>query len=290
MAEYRAGLALVANVHGGPRDLGTVQALWAGVGQLHIDANRIDEAVNASAQALAAAEAAYAQAPGDLNVSRNLSLALKINGGLAQRRGLADAALAQFYKARDLDLARTQRQPERSLWKLDLSFSYGSIATALAAKDQPLEAMETYREAMRLREQAARIDPADDFIASALARGYGRMAEFLAGTSGVDSVLESLESQLRVLRQRVDAHPDRSNLWLEYGTGAFSAARLGITVLESHPGYSRRAAARVEAMIEELGARRAQWALTHTGSLAEDDAALAALTTRAQALMSAAGQ
>jgi tetratricopeptide (TPR) repeat protein len=278
MARFRAGLALVAGAPVEVGDFAIVQLLWAGIGDLHIGANRLDEAVHASQEAVAAAQAAYALAPGDL------SLALKSDGALLEHRGLPDAALAQHYKARDLDLARIQSQPERTIWKLDLSFSYGSIATDLVAKGALREAVETYREAMRLREQAAKADPADDFVVSSLARGHARMAGLLAKVSDVEGVLGSLESQLRVLRQRLDAHPERSRVWEDYGAGAFSAVRLAADVLESHPRHTQRAARRVEAMLEELRVRRTQWTASHAGSLAEDDAAFAALSKRTHAL------
>jgi prephenate dehydratase len=60
--------------------------------------------------------------------------------------------------------------------------------------------------------------------------------------------------------------------------------RLAADVLESHPRHTQRAARRVEAMLEELRVRRTQWTASHAGSLAEDDAAFAALSKRTHAL------
>ena len=99
-----------------------------------------------------------------------------------------------------------------------------------------------------------------------------------------DGVLASLESQLQVLRRRLDAHPERSNLWFEYGSGALAAARLGATVLESQRRHSHTAVRRVHAMPDDLDLRRRQWAASHDGWLAEDDAALAALAARIHGL------
>ena len=280
VARFRAGLALVENPPNDVRAFGVVQSLWAELGQAHINANRFEEASHASHEAVAAAERAYALAPQDLHVSRNLSLALKTKGALLERGGSPDAALVEYNKARDLDLARVQRDPMRSLWKVDLSFSYGSIATALVKKGELNEAIVTYEKAVALREEAAKAEPDDDFIALSLARGHRRLAEFHARVPDIDGVLTSLESQLRVLSRRLDAHPDRPNLWQDYGQAAFAAVRLAADVLGSDRGHPPSATERVRSMLTDLRARRGQWAATHPSPLAEDDAAFAALTAR----------
>jgi non-specific serine/threonine protein kinase/serine/threonine-protein kinase len=280
LARFRAGLALVENPPDDVRAFGVVQSLWSAVGQAHINASRFEEATHAAHEAVAAAQRAYALAPQDLHVSRNLSLALKSKGALLERGGSPDAALVDYGQARDLDLARVHRDPAGSLWKLDLSFSYGSIATALARKGELNEAIAIYREAVALREQAANAEPDDDFMAWSLARGYRRMAEFQAGVPDINDVLTSLESQLRVLSRRLDAHPDRPNLWQEYALAAFGAVRLAADVLPTHRGHPSSAAVRVRTMLANLRARRGQWAATHPTPLAEDDAAFAALTAR----------
>jgi tetratricopeptide (TPR) repeat protein/tRNA A-37 threonylcarbamoyl transferase component Bud32 len=279
VARLRAGLALVENQPADARQNGVVQDLWALLSETHIFANRLEEATRASHEAVTAAERAYALAPEDLHISRNLSLALKSNGALLEYRGVPDAALVEYGKARELDLARVRRDPGRSLWKLDLSFAYGSIGTARAKKGELQEAIATYREAVALREQAAKAEPDDDFIALSLARGHRRMAEFQSRVPDIEGVFTSLESQLAVLRRRLDAHPDRPNLWQDYGQAAFGAVRLAADVLQSHRGHPS-SADRVRTMLADLRTRRAQWAATHPGFLAEDDAAFAALTAR----------
>ena len=280
LARYRAGLALVDSPPADARLLGIVQALWSEVGNLHVAANRFGDAEQASREAVAVAQAAYALAPQDLSVSRNLSLALKTKGALLVHRGSPDAGLVEFEKARDLDLMRIERQPERGLWKLDLSFAYESIASALEPKGEPQRALDASREAVRLRQQAVDADPEDEFASSALARGHASVAQRLAKVPDIDGVLASLEAQLQVLRGRLDAHPERANLWLEYGAGAFAAVQLGVNLLESHPGRPQAAVSRVRAMVEDLRVRRAP----NGAPLVDNDAALTALTARVHAL------
>ena len=285
MARFRAGLDLVADPPANARFLATVQALWAETGEAHRSAGRLDDAVHAAREAAAAAHAAYALAPQELSASRNLSLALKTTGSILERQRSFEAALVEFGKARDLDLERIRRQPARGLWKLDLSFSYGSIATTYASMGEIAKAVEIYRDALELRGQALEADPADDFASQALARGYGRMAQLLVDVPDTTGVLHYLQLQLELLRRRVDAHPDRQHLWHEYGLGAFAAVRLAAEVLESpqvrpSPGARRQ----VLAMLDDLRSRRAQWASTNSGYLVEDDAALAVLAERVHRL------
>jgi tetratricopeptide (TPR) repeat protein len=285
MARFRAGLRLADNPPADAKFLAIVQALWAETGEVHRSAGRLDDAVHSAREAAAAAHAAYALAPGELSASRNLSLALKTTGSILERQGSFDAALVEYGKARDLDLERVRRQPARGLWKIDLSFSYGSIAGTYAAKGELGKAVEIYRDAVDLREQALKADPADDFAAQTLARGYGRMAQLLAKVPDKDGVLRSLQLQLGLLRRRVDAHPDRQHLWHEYGLGAFAAVRLAADVLESPRVRPTDAARReVQGMLDDLRSRRAQWASTNAGYLVEDDAAVAALAERVHRL------
>jgi len=285
-AWYLRAVPLVKDPPADVRALGTVQSLWAELGQLHITSGRYEEAMQASQQATAAAQAAYKLAPDNLNVSRNLSLALKERGGLLERDGKTAAAIGEYTKALELDRARVARDP-RSLWKLDLSFSLASIGWARANTDDLAGGLATYRDAVRLREVAAAQDPDDDFLKTALARGYGRLAQLLTKAHDTPGMISSLDQQLDVLRRRVAAHPERPNVWYEYATAAFAAIRMTAAVVEqggvAAPPATRRA---LDNMVEDLRGRRDEWRVAHRDvPLGEDDRAFGELSARVKKLM-----
>ena len=146
--------------------------------------------------------------------------------------------------------------------------------------------MATYREVVRVREVAAAQDPDDDFVKTALARGYGRLAQLLTKAHDTPGMIASLEQQLDVLRRRVTAHPERANVWYEYATAAFAAIRMTADALErggaAAPPATRRA---LHNMIEDLRGRRIDWRTGHRDvPLGEDDRAFSELSARVRKL------
>jgi tetratricopeptide (TPR) repeat protein len=286
-AWYLRAVPLVKDPPADARTLGIVQALWAELGQVQITSDLYDDALQSSREASAAAEAAYKLAPHDLSVSRNLSLALKTSGSLLARRRQFAEAIAQYTKALELDRARVARD-DRPLWKLDLSFSLASIGGARADAGDLAGGLTIYREALRLRELAAKQDPDDDFMKTSLARGYGRLAQLLTRAQDADGVIAALEQQLDVLRGRITAHPERPNVWHEYASAAFSAIRMTAEVLEPRDGAAPSAARRaLRTMLEDLRVRRDAWRAANRDAwpLGEDDNAFSDLSARVKKLM-----
>jgi len=141
---------------------------------------------------------------------------------------------------------------------------------------------------VRLREVAAAQNPDDDFVKTALARGYGRLAQLLTRAHDTPGMISSLEQQLDVLRRRVAAHPERPNVWHEYAEAAFAAIRTTADALEgggaAAPPAARRA---LHNMVEDLRGRRSDWRTSHPDvALGEDDRAFSELTIRVRKLTS----
>ena len=98
-----------------------------------------------------AAEEAFGQTPDNLDASRNLSLAYKRTGALLETMRRVPEAMTLYEKALDLDRRRVAIDPARSIWRLDLSFSYGSLGAAVMNTDP-----ETALGALRGSGEAAR--------------------------------------------------------------------------------------------------------------------------------------
>jgi tetratricopeptide (TPR) repeat protein len=122
------------------------------------------------------------------------------------------------------------------LWRLDLSFSYGAIGSALAQKGQIERALERYQEAVELRREVVDADPNDDFAKTALARGHERVALMLGRLGKIDAAFAAEEAKIAVLAERRAAHPDREAAWNDETTAIFSAARRSLDLLESRQG------------------------------------------------------
>ena len=154
--------------------------------------------------------------------------------------GRPEDALGFYERAAALDRSRVERDPARGLWRLDLSFAYAAIGSALAAQGDVAHALERYRQAVALRQSVVAADPRDDFATTALARGHERVAVLLGRMGDVDGALSAEEARIAVLAERRAAHRDRDAVWTDEAIATFSAANRSLDLLESR----RRSTAR----------------------------------------------
>ena len=226
------------------------------------------------------------QAPMNLDASRNLALAYKTLGATLELLNRRPEALPLYAKALDLDQRRVAADPARQLWRLDLSFSYGAIGAALYAQDDFEGARLQYERAVALREQVVRQDPSEDFAKLALARGYDRMVMIWAALKHADTALDFSARARKIYRDRLEAHPERPNVWRDFSRAEMSDIE-GLTELApKFPPAGRRLIARgVGAMLDELQELKDRWARDkHAGELPPSAEDLHAQRARVAAL------
>jgi non-specific serine/threonine protein kinase/serine/threonine-protein kinase len=251
------------------------QSVWTIVAQQHIHARDYAGAKAAYSQVRDAAEEVVRLRPASLNADRNLSLAYKQLGAVLEMLNARPEAMQLYEKALELDRRRVAAEPARSLWRLDLSFAYGAIGAALMATGDLPGALARYEEAVRLRRNVVAEDPAEDFAKVSLARGYDRLAIIRGRMGEVAASFDYTRQRISVYRDRLDAHPERENVWREYAQAAFSAAGACLDLLESPgtpPRIARARAADVAAILDQLTATRERWTREkHAGALPPSD-------------------
>jgi tetratricopeptide (TPR) repeat protein len=207
-----------------------------------------------------AAEAAWRIAPQDLNVSRNLSLACKQLGAVLHRLQSRTEARTLFDQALALDRARVERDPAKGLWRLDVSFSLGSIGALLQGDGDLDGAFAHYQQAVDLRRAVVASEPKDEFARLSLARGYHRLAGIDAERGRVAESLEWHDRRVQLYRAHLDAHPERDSAWRDYAQAAVGSLTASLDMLEAKPPGARRAhLAQISAMLQTLVATRARW-------------------------------
>ena len=250
-----------------PRVQATAASLWFSIANDQETAKDFERALGSILNMTRAAEAWLALAPESPDASRTLSLAYKKAGTEQVMLHRADDALASYEKAAALDRSRVERQPSRGLWRMDLSFAYGGIGSALEAQGQTERALAQYRQAVELRRTVVAGDPDDDFAQTALARGHERVALLLGRLGDIDGALAAEEARIAVLAARRSAHPDRAAAWNDEASATFAAARRSLELLESRSGTIERAQARhVCAMFDRVAALQAEWVRGNRGA------------------------
>lgn len=263
------------------RALTVRQTLWTAIAQQQLNRRDYAAAKASYAQVRDAGEEGLRLSPGNLDASRNLSLAYKQLGATMEMVKEAPAALALYEKALDLDQRRVAAEPSRPIWRLDLSFAHGAMGAALLAQGDLAGARGRYEEAVALREQVVRDDPGDDFARLSLARGYERLATVRARLGDAEASIGYSRKRVQVYRDRLDAHPERDNVWKDYTQAAFSAAQSGAALLAADsttPPQRGTLKPQVAALLDRVVAARDEWTRTQrSGSLPPDDAAIAGL-------------
>jgi tetratricopeptide (TPR) repeat protein len=103
---------------------------------------------------------------------RNLALTNKYMGSIWQQRGEPEKALQYFQKSLEIDLENAKNSPNDVSAQLDLSFTYGSVASASRDLKNFPAALENYQNAVEIRASVFNADSKNVFAENALARGY----------------------------------------------------------------------------------------------------------------------
>ncbi len=237
--------------------------VWHAIGRLELDGKQYANAKVSFENEVAAAEAAIKLSPDSATAIRNLSLAQQQLGTTLEMLGRVDDAIACYRRALALDQERVQRLGGTADARLDLSFSYGAVGTALLTKGDVAGAREHYRQAIELRQAVLLEDPENDWARKGLALGAQRMA-FVQGRGGdLEDAVQWLERGLEIFRQRAAAHPERDRPWVDLATAIFESATEGVLWLEAPavpPGTRLRVARQLDGLLEDLAQLRARWA------------------------------
>jgi non-specific serine/threonine protein kinase/serine/threonine-protein kinase len=280
--------AVRAEGHVTIRVLSVTNVVWTAISEEQRDRKDLAGAEASLRKATEASEAAFRLEPTNPSLSRNLSLNHKTLGAVIQNMGRFDEALALYDKAMVLDTERVTRQPQHPFWKLDLSFTYGSIASVLANKSDR-RALEYADKAVALREEAVALDPDEDFAKGALARGYDRQGNLRAWLGNLPGAIDAQMKRIAIYDKRLEEHPDRENFLREYNTIAFDAASTSMGYLEktgSAAALRRQAAQRIDTVLAKVRRIRSQWiADKRAGTIGPSQDDLDRAIARCQTLM-----
>ncbi|MGH9408351.1 MAG: hypothetical protein ACRD1V_02735, partial [Vicinamibacterales bacterium] len=270
-----------------PQALAARESLWSNVADRQIRRRDFEGARASQQEFLNAAQEQFRRAPStEFDASRNLSLAYKYLGGTLEMLNRRPESLALYAKALDLDQRRVAEDPKAPVWRLDLSFSYGAIGAALQAQHDFEGARAQYEKAVALREAVVREDPNEDFAKAALGRGYDRLASIGAQAGHPTVALEYSAKGRQTYRDRLQAHPERDNVWREFAEAALDDID-GLLVLASNTSRAARrpVVVRVDALLDELQENQEQWTRgKHAGELPPSAAQLSAARARVASL------
>jgi tetratricopeptide (TPR) repeat protein len=175
-------------------------------------------------------------------------------------------ALSLYQKAVALDRGRVAREPDRGVWRLDLSFGLASIGGLLSSQGDLQGARENYLQAVELRQAVVAAEPEDVFAASSLARGYERIAAVTGRMGRVGEAIGWHRQRADLFGARALAHPERDTLWRDYASALVDAVSFALTLLESAatPYPARKEAIpHVQRMLDSLGATISRWSHEH---------------------------
>ena len=269
-----------------PAAIGIRQLVWDNTANLQIDQRDYAGASVSRQRFVEAAEELMRQTPMSPDASRNLALAYKTLGATLEMLKRRPEAVALYGKALDLDQRRVAADPSNRLWRLDLSFSYGSIGAALYAQDDVQGARAQYEKAVALREQVATEDPTEDFAKTSLARGDDRLSMIWARLGRADTALDYSARARTIYRARLDAHPERDYVWRELVNAELANIDDLLELAPNSPAGGRRQIAhRAGATLDDFENLKLQWARgKHRGELPPSDDQLRALRARLAAL------
>ena len=236
--------------------------VWGAISNDQVATKDFVAAEASKRKSLTATEAALRLEPRDLDVSRNVSLDYKTLGAIIQTMGRHDEALPLYEKAMALDADRVAREPSRAIWKLDLSFAFGSMAGVLAAKREQREALAYADKAVALREEAVALEPDEDFAKGALSRGYERQAALRAVLGDVPGAVDAQMRRVAVYDRRLRDHPNREHFIREYLFVTSAAADASLGYLEKgrvSRDFRRSAARRIEGVLMSMSRLHRKW-------------------------------
>ncbi len=148
------------------------RALW-NIASLKTTQNSFDESLENYQKAVEIyKQLAIDDAPNTKNHLRNVALTYKSMGSIFQVRGENEKALQYFQNSLAIDLENAGNNPNDVSAALDLSFTYGSVASALRDAKDFQKAKENHQKAIEIRAKIFNADNKNAFAENALARGF----------------------------------------------------------------------------------------------------------------------
>jgi len=247
------------------------ELVWSAVANRQIDAKDYAGALGSRQLYLEAAEEAVRGRSEDPSENRNLSLAYKQMGALLQFIKRYSEALPFYQKALALDQSRLTQHPDRPVFQLDLSFSQASIGGLLLVQGDLDGARPWFEQAVALREHVVEIDSANDFAWLSLARGYERLARVRGKQGDIAAALDYTHRRTDIYGRRLEAHPERDNVWREYTDALLDAAEtLGeaLALPKANAGVRREYGSKVIALLDQIVVLQQRWGREkHVGDL-----------------------
>ncbi len=141
---------------------------------------------------------------------RNVALTNKYMGSIWQQRGESAKALQLFQKSLEIDLENAKNSPNDVSAELDLSFTYGSVASASRDLKDFQAALENYQNAIEIREKVFNADNKNVFAENALARGYQELGKTFLQKNDFAKAAEHLVKSQSIYQKSSDS--DGENL------------------------------------------------------------------------------
>jgi tetratricopeptide (TPR) repeat protein len=228
---YGAALKVTERLAGAEARVGPMRreliALKLEVGRIHLEQQRIAEALPPISEARALARAAVEAAPDDTENQRALMKAYSWMAALQAKQGDFTAAVV----SRRDEIAIAERLAKAMPGDRDrakaLADSYEALGSTLNAAGSEVEALDILRQALVIRRQLVQARPDDDPIRVALARTYGEIGRIRLRQGDWQPSLEAFSESLDVLRGGAALQPG-NNMWDEMQ--AYTRGYVGIVL------------------------------------------------------------
>jgi tetratricopeptide (TPR) repeat protein len=139
---------------------------------------------------------------------RNAALTYKTMGAVREVKQEPLLALELYRKALMIDSENAAANPNNVQYKLDTSFSYNSIASALTDNGDLKAALEHCQKALAIQENVVGDDAKNSFARFSLARTYRRLGDILEKLEQFDEASANYQNSIKTFEGLSKANPD----------------------------------------------------------------------------------
>jgi tetratricopeptide (TPR) repeat protein len=201
-----------AYVRAAPGDIFAISSLSVATGVLadeFTDQKQYEKAIPLREKTEQLARKALELGPADVAASRNLALAEKKLGALYGVTGRFQQCREEYERALKIDADYVARNSGDTRSKLDLSYDYSDLGWVAGRLGRYDDGLGWNRQALALREEAARADPRDARAAVAVASSTNRIGKLFRNKEEFDKALVELQNALALYEKLAEkASPD----------------------------------------------------------------------------------
>ncbi len=194
---------------------------WIDLGDMAVEAGRLDQAREAFTQALTIAERRSKSDPGNADCQYSLSASQSRVGNVLTAQGSLSAALDSYQSSLAIVERLAKSDPNNAEWQRNLSVSRDKIADVLNAQGNLPGALDNYQSSLAIRSRLAKGDPGDAQSQSDLSISYDHVGSVLSAQGNLAEALANHRASLTIRERLAKNEPGniewQRGLFVSYG-------------------------------------------------------------------------